>query len=69
MNVVWGLRDAGLEKVFLEEAGAQGLVQLAGHRDVGGLRASLYNAVREWDVERLVRFMRSFQAKWERGRE
>src|SRR4051812_26236433 len=47
MNVTFRLRDEALEKKFLAEAQAAGMVGLAGHRSVGGVRASLYNAVTE----------------------
>ncbi|MFP5441742.1 MAG: 3-phosphoserine/phosphohydroxythreonine transaminase [Gammaproteobacteria bacterium] len=60
MNVPFTLEDASLEKVFLKEADAAGLLNLAGHRSVGGMRASLYNAVPEAAVEALVAFMKDF---------
>ena len=63
MNVVWRLPDEGLEKAFLSEATEAGLVGLKGHRSVGGIRASLYNAVEPSDVERLVAFMSDFKGK------
>lgn len=63
MNVVWRLPTEELEKKFLAEARAAGFVGLKGHRSVGGVRASLYNAVRLPDVERLVAFMNEFAAK------
>jgi phosphoserine aminotransferase len=49
-----------LEKTFLKEADAQGLLNLAGHRSIGGMRASLYNAVPEAAVDALVAFMADF---------
>jgi phosphoserine aminotransferase len=52
-----------LEKKFLEEATAAGFINLAGHRSVGGLRASLYNGMPIEGVESLVDFMRKFQEK------
>jgi len=52
--------DEALEKKFLEEATKAGLVQLKGHRSVGGLRASLYNALTVEDTELLVAFMSKF---------
>jgi len=62
-----------LEAKFMEEAGAAGMVQLAGHRSVGGLRASLYNALAVADAEKLKTFMADFKARYvvllERGRE
>lgn len=63
MNVVWRLPTEELEKKFLGEAKAAGLVGLKGHRSVGGVRASIYNAVRLPDVEKLVAFMQDFAKK------
>lgn len=60
MNVVWRLPSEDLEKKFLAQASAAGLVGLKGHRSVGGVRASIYNAVRLADVEKLVGFMDEF---------
>lgn len=62
MNVVFTLPTAELEAKFLAEAQKRNMVGLKGHRSVGGIRASIYNAVpREW-VEALVDFMRKFEA-------
>ncbi|PQA52238.1 3-phosphoserine/phosphohydroxythreonine transaminase [Amnimonas aquatica] len=63
MNVPFTLADAGLEKTFLAEADARGLINLAGHRSVGGMRASLYNAVPEAAVEALTAFMADFEQR------
>lgn len=63
MNVPFTLADAGLDKVFLRDAEARGLLNLAGHRSVGGMRASLYNAVPEEGVAALVDFMKDFSKK------
>ena len=52
-----------LEKVFVQEAEAAGLINLKGHRSVGGMRASIYNAMPMQGVEKLVAFMKDFQAK------
>lgn len=52
--------DEALEKKFVEEATSAGLLSLKGHRSVGGLRASLYNAITVEEVERLVAFMTMF---------
>ncbi|MBM3203376.1 3-phosphoserine/phosphohydroxythreonine transaminase [Candidatus Woesearchaeota archaeon] len=60
MNVPFRLPDPALEKPFLEEAREVGLVNLEGHRSVGGLRASLYNAMPLAGVEALVAFMGEF---------
>ncbi len=61
MNVTWRLGNEDLEKDFLWEAAARGLVELKGHRSVGGIRASLYNAVPLEAAERLAEFMGEFQ--------
>jgi phosphoserine aminotransferase len=61
MNVVWRLPNEELEEAFVAESKKAGLVGLKGHRSVGGLRASLYNAVTQEAVEALVAFMREFQ--------
>ncbi len=61
MNVTYRLPEEDLESRFLVEAEAEGLVGLKGHRSVGGIRASLYNALERSSVEALVSFMREFQ--------
>ncbi|MCK4865515.1 MAG: 3-phosphoserine/phosphohydroxythreonine transaminase [Gammaproteobacteria bacterium] len=63
MNVPFTLQDAELDKVFLEEAAKQNLVTLKGHRSVGGMRASIYNAMPEAGVDALVAFMGEFAKK------
>jgi phosphoserine aminotransferase len=63
MNVPFTLRDAKLDEAFLAEAEAAGLQQLKGHRSVGGMRASLYNAMPREGVEALVAFMRDFERR------
>jgi phosphoserine aminotransferase len=63
MNVPFTLADAGLDKVFLQESEAAGLLNLKGHRSVGGMRASLYNAVSEEAVDALIAFMRDFEQR------
>ena len=55
------LADAELDGKFLEEAKAAGLVTLKGHRSVGGMRASIYNAMPESGVDALVDFMADFE--------
>lgn len=60
MNVPFTLADSTLEKVFLAESEAAGLLNLAGHRSVGGMRASIYNAVPLEGVQALVNFMQDF---------
>lgn len=61
MNVPFTLADASLEKRFLELAEAEGLLNLQGHRSVGGMRASIYNAVPEAAVDALIDFMQRFE--------
>ncbi len=60
MNVPFTLPRAELEALFLQQSAQAGLLNLAGHRSVGGMRASLYNAVPLKAVEALVAFMRDF---------
>lgn len=60
MNVPFVLADAALDKQFLKEADAARLLNLAGHRSVGGMRASIYNAVPETAVDALIEFMQDF---------
>ena len=61
MNVPFTLADATLDRRFLDEAQAAGLANLKGHRSVGGMRASLYNAVPEAAVDALIEFMAAFE--------
>jgi phosphoserine aminotransferase len=63
MNVPFRLRDDRLDGKFLAEAEARGLSQLKGHRSVGGMRASIYNAMPVEGVEALVEFMEEFRKK------
>ena len=60
MNVPFFLHDAALDKSFLDESKAAGLISLKGHRALGGMRASIYNAMPEAGVQALVEFMRDF---------
>ena len=60
MNVTFVTGDADLDKKFAKEAAEQGLVNLKGHRSVGGMRASIYNAMPKEGVEKLVAFMKEF---------
>ena len=62
MNIVFRLPDEDLEKRFAAEAADAGMVNLKGHRSVGGIRASVYNAMPVASVETLVDFMGSFRA-------
>ena len=63
MNVSFNLPSEELEAKFLKEAGAQGLYALKGHRSVGGIRASIYNAMPLAGVETLAGFMKEFESK------
>jgi phosphoserine aminotransferase len=60
MNVPFTLKDAALDGDFLKQADARGLLQLKGHRSVGGMRASIYNAMPVEGVQALVGFMNEF---------
>ena len=60
MNVTFVTGDSDLDKQFASEAAAAGLVNLKGHRSVGGMRASIYNAMPYAGVEKLVAFMKEF---------
>ena len=62
MNVTFRLPSEELERRFVAEAAAAGMVELKGHRSVGGIRASIYNAMPMAGVEQLAAFMRSFVA-------
>lgn len=61
MNVVFVTGDADLDKKFVAEAKTEGLVNLNGHRSVGGMRASIYNAMPDEGVKKLVEFMKKFE--------
>jgi phosphoserine aminotransferase len=61
MNVPFTLADPDLDADFLKDAGEQGLVTLKGHRSVGGMRASIYNAMPEAGVDALIEFMGEFE--------
>lgn len=63
MNVPFFLREEALDKAFLAEAKAAGLIALKGHRALGGMRASVYNAMPEAGVRALADFMRDFQRR------
>ena len=63
MNVPFFLRDEALNDAFLAESKAAGLVQLKGHKSVGGMRASIYNAMPLAGVQALVDFLRDFAAR------
>ena len=63
MNVTFVTGDAELDKKFASEAAKEGLKSLKGHRSVGGMRASIYNAMPIEGVEKLVAFMKKFAAE------
>jgi phosphoserine aminotransferase len=63
MNVPFFLKDESLNETFLAEAKAAGLLQLKGHKSVGGMRASIYNAMPLEGVQALVSFLRDFEAR------
>jgi phosphoserine aminotransferase len=63
MNVTWRLPTEDLEKQFVTEATAAKLDGLKGHRSVGGIRASIYNAFPREGCEALAQFMREFERK------
>ena len=61
MNVVFVTGDKDLDKKFVAEAKEQGLVNLGGHRTVGGMRASIYNAMPDEGIDKLIDFMKRFE--------
>ena len=61
-NIPFTLADSALDGKFLQQAGEAGLRNLKGHRSVGGMRASIYNAIPEQAVDALIEFMRDFAA-------
>ena len=63
MNVPFTLKDAVLDEEFLKGAKAAGLMQLKGHRSVGGMRASIYNAMPEAGIDTLIVYMQDFMKK------
>ena len=63
MNVSFTLKDAALDEEFLKGAKAASLVQLKGHRSVGGMRASIYNAMPEAGIDALIAYMQDFMKR------
>ena len=63
MNVPFKLRDESLDEAFLKGAKERGMVQLKGHRAVGGMRASIYNAMPIEGVQALVAYMQEFERR------
>ena len=61
MNVPFLLSDDSLNAKFLSEAESNGLLNLGGHRSVGGMRASIYNGVPKEGVDSLISFMKEFE--------
>ena len=64
MNVPFTLADSDLDRAFLEAAADNGLVELKGHRSVGGMRASMYNGMPEAGVDALLEFMAHFAGRF-----
>ena len=64
MNVPFLLANSDLDARFLKESSAAGLTNLKGHRSVGGMRASIYNAVSEKAVDALINFMDEFAKRF-----
>jgi phosphoserine aminotransferase len=63
MNVPFMLDNKDLDSVFLKQAEERGLMNLKGHRSLGGMRASIYNAMPIEGVHDLIEFMKEFEAK------
>ena len=61
MNIPFFLENESLNEVFIREAEKNGILQIKGHRSLGGMRASLYNAMPVEGVRALIAFMRAFQ--------
>ena len=64
MNITWRIQDPSLEDLFVTEAEKVAIKGIKGHRSVGGIRASIYNACPIESVEILVEFMRDFASKY-----
>ena len=64
MNVPFTLADSSLDGLFLKEAEQQQLTTLKGHRLLGGMRASIYNAMPEAGVDALISFMADFEKRY-----
>lgn len=64
MNIPFTLADDSLDKTFLQQAAEQHLLTLKGHRDLGGMRASIYNAMPEAGVDKLIEFMQQFERQY-----
>ena len=68
MNVPFITGNEEMDALFVKESKAAGLENLKGHRTVGGMRASIYNAMPMEGVEKLVAFMDEFEKKWGQGK-
>jgi phosphoserine aminotransferase len=64
MNVIFCLKDESINDQFLKEANDNGLANLKGHKLVGAMRASIYNALPEEAIDRLIDFMKDFSVRW-----
>jgi phosphoserine aminotransferase len=64
MNVTFYLRDESLNQAFIDSAKEAGLLNIKGHKAVGGMRASIYNATPLEGVQALVAFMRDFEQRF-----
>ncbi len=67
MNVTFVTGDAELDKKFVAEAKVQGIVNIKGHRSVGGMRASIYNAMPIEGINTLIEVMKQFEKKLNGG--
>ena len=63
MNVPFILKDSNLDAQFLHDSKNEGLLNLKGHRSIGGMRASIYNATPQDAIDALIEFMREFEKK------
>ena len=63
MNVPFILKDSNLDAQFLHDSKNAGLLNLKGHRSIGGMRASIYNATPQDAIDALIEFMREFEKK------
>jgi len=64
MNIPFTLANSELDNIFLEEASARNLITLKGHKSVGGMRASIYNAMPEEGIDALIEMMKDFEKKY-----
>ena len=64
MNIPFTLANSDLDKQFVVDAAREGLLTLKGHRDLGGMRASIYNAMPESGVDKLIEFMSEFERRF-----